>query len=678
MKKLLGLIINLFLFTSITPAQSQAPVKTDTAKITAPSTNQTEQFRNNDSAFRKLNLIHSITADQLDSTELALKSCTFEPGANAMIMQDLGVFIFGGSKIGLTRYRRIKIFNDEGNSAANIKIEYNNRFGAEHILAIVAQTINIVNGKLVRTRLDSTLIYNQHTNKQKDAIIFTMPNVKAGSLIEYSYVWVRDASWNLPDWDFQNELPTKNSEVNVLLANRYINLTQLTFTNKPFKIDSITSIFNGYGHMWSMEDVPSSKDEPYMRSANDELQRISFIVKSTQGFYLVQNIADSWNSVGVQLAGDKEFYKPFEQNISDADDIISKAKALKTNDEKIEYLFNQVKNAMRVDVENTNWFSKDGIRSAWKKKVANAAEINMVLCHLLNLCDVNAYPLLVSTRDNGLIYNNFPNIYQVNKIVAYVPVDSTKNYVLDASDKYGFYNQKPYELLNSAGICIDRKDNKYYTVYIKADEPSRKRITIDAEINPDGTLNGTALINCNSYEKSAFMAMHKMLDEEKYKEFLTGDDNNLKIDSLIFENADVDSLPLLQTIKFKFNLSVTDNNYIYFSPNIFSQLKDNPFINKSRASDIDFGSKILYSIAGKFKIPAGYKSYILPPSLTIVTPGKSITFQRAVFEQDGYIMSRYVISYSKAVYSKTDYPYLFMFYKKMYEMLNEQIVLKKS
>ncbi len=669
----------LSLYLPIARAQTKASEKVDTTKITESANNRTEKFRKNDSAFRKLNLIRYGYVDQIDSADLALKSCSFEPGANAMIMQDLGFFIFNGNRIALTHYRRIKIFNDNAKGEANIKIEYNNRFGAEHILAIVAQTINVANGKIIRTPLDSTLIYNQHTDKQKDAILFTMPNVKAGSVIEYAYAWVRDASWNLPDWDFQNKLPTKTSEVHVLLPNRFIDLTQLTYTTQPFKKDTITSVLiNGYGHLWSMENIPSAKDEPFMRSANDELQRISFIIKSSIGFNgRIQNIADSWNTVGKQILSYKEFNKPFDQNLNDADDLVTKAKALKTEDEKVECLFNGVKTAMSSN-DDKNWMSKDGIKSAWKNKTGNPAEINMVLCHLLKQCGIKAYPLLVSTRDNGLVYTNFANIYQINRLVIYIPVDSTRKYILDASSKYNYYNEIPFELLNSAGLCLDKKKDSCYMVFMHNENPVVKRISIEAAINTDATVSGKAELICNSYEKAGFVELHKTLDEKKYIAYLTNNDNNLKVTSLKFENAEVDSLPLAQTVEFTLGLSATDDNYIYFSPNLFTSLNRNPFLNENRSSDIDFGFKNRLSISGRYKIPDGYKTYILPKNTTIVTPNKSIVFRRIVVEESGYITVYYNINFTQSVYQKEDYAILYAFYKKMYEMLNEQIVLKKS
>lgn len=675
MRKLCAFAMLIFVLSGTVNAQTTSSAKLDSIKAKLPSNDQTEKFRKNDSAYKSLEAKKTLEQFKNDSTDLKLTSCSFEKDANAMVISDMANFAFGNGRIIEERYRRIKIFNDNGKSEANIRIEYNNRYGAEHILAVVAETINFNNGKIEHTRLDSSLVYNVHTDKQKDAIVFTMPNVKAGSVITYAYVWAREASINFPDWDFQCDLPTAYSEVNVLL-NPQLVFTLLTSINQPFVRDTVS--YGGYGHIWAMKNIPSAKNEPYMRSAADGLQRVSLILQGIHDFFgKTQNLSDSWATVGKRVTDDKIFSKPYDQNLSDDGDLVTKAKTLKTDDEKIEFLFNQVKTQMKWNGEK-NWISKDGIKSAWKKKSGNWSEVNMVLYHFLKKCGIKAYPMLVSTRNNGMLYANFPNIFQVDKLVAYVPVDSTTYYVLDASDKYNLYNEVPYELLNSCGLSLDKEKEKYNIVLMQENAPVRESLLINAEITPDGNMKGNATIDGYGYNKSGSLELYKTLEEKEYKQYLTDGDNNIKITSLKLENSEIDSLPLTQNIEFNLNLAANDDQYIYFNPNIFTNLHKNPFISENRTTNIDFGYKNHITISGKFKIPAGYKIDYLPPNMNIVTQDKDISFKRLMEQDDGYISVYYVINYKKAVYLVADYPNLYAYFKKMYEMLNEQVVLKKT
>jgi hypothetical protein len=227
-------------------------------------------------------------------------------------------------------------------------------------------------------------------------------------------------------------------------------------------------------------------------------------------------------------------------------------------------------------------------------------------------------------------------------------------------------------------LWIDKQKKQYEMVYLLENVPARQAVLISAEIKPGGKLEGTAQISSSSYYKINANERYKKDGEKKYIDYLCDDDNNLKISSLTFENMDVDTLPLTQNIKFNLDLAGSDENYIYLNPNIFTSLKSNPFLSENRMTDIDFGYMRSYSINGVYRIPAGYKTDAIPKSVTIVMPDKSVIFKRLVAEQDGAIVVRYSITYYKSEYSKDIYPDFHEFFKKMHEMLNEQIILKKS
>jgi len=76
-------------------------------------------------------------------------------------------------------------------------------------------------------------------------------------------------------------------------------------------------------------------------------------------------------------------------------------------------------------------------------------------------------------------------------------------------------------------------------------------------------------------------------------------------------------------------------------------------------------------------LPAGYKTDALPKPITIVMPDQSIIFKRTVVEDEGTILVKYVLTHKKTIYFREEYQDLQGFYKKMHELLNEQVVLKK-
>jgi hypothetical protein len=191
-------------------------------------------------------------------------------------------------------------------------------------------------------------------------------------------------------------------------------------------------------------------------------------------------------------------------------------------------------------------------------------------------------------------------------------------------------------------------------------------------------MNGTAQIISDSYYRAHHLLQYDDLGEKKYIDDLTEYNNDLKITSLKLEDAETDTVPLTQHIDFDLNLSASDGDYIYFNPNLFTGLRTNPFLNETRNSSVDFKYNSTNIISGIYKIPDGYKVDALPQNQNITMADKGISFKRMMVEQNGTVQVNYTITRKKTIYTKEEYPGLYEFYKKMFEMLNEQIVLKKS
>ena len=126
----------------------------------------------------------------------------------------------------------------------------------------------------------------------------------------------------------------------------------------------------------AMANIPSLNDEPYMSSEADNLQYISFQLISVrpQGDF-VHTYSDTWAKVGGTLADDEDFGGQLKRKLAHEDTIITKAKTLKTDNEKIAYVFNTVKNTMKWNGED-QWYTDDGTSKAWDNKSGNSAEVN--------------------------------------------------------------------------------------------------------------------------------------------------------------------------------------------------------------------------------------------------------------------------------------------------------------
>ncbi len=607
--------------------------------------------------------------------DLELKGCDFESGANAEVLFDKCKVYFDNQYRLITEiHKRVKIFNDNGKDYANIRIQYYGTDDSEFLSGLQAETVNLVNGAPEFTKMDKKQFFVEKVDRSLKATVFTFPNVKAGSVIEYKYAVVSNLWGNFPDWYFQTSIPTRYSELTTNTPDEFYyknleNVRQPYAVNKTNKDGSLTR---------ALANVAAIPDEPYMSCLTDNCQRILFQLMSIRPFGArIATFSDTWTKVGELFIESDSFGGQMNKHLTGEDVLIAKAKSMKTDDEKISYLFNEVKNTMKWN-DYYSKYSEDGVSKSWDKKIGTSGEINLMLCHLLKKAGIKVYPMLTSTRKNGRVNPSYPNYYQFNSAAAYIPIDSTRFYILDASNKYNLYNHIPLNLLNSFGFYMDKEHKDYSTLFLQNTNPVRQVVLINGAIKGDGKLSGDADISNFGYHKVNDVTKYKVDGEKKFIEYLVNNDNNLKISSLKLNDMEIDSLPLKETFNFDLDLSGSDGNYIYFNPNMLSAMRTNPFLNDKRVTDIDFGYRSNYLINGTYKVPTGYKVDALPKSIAMTTPDNSITFKRFVAEQDGTIVVRFTVDHKKSIYFKEDYPEFHEFFKKMYEMLNEQIVLKKS
>jgi len=606
---------------------------------------------------------------KVDKADLELKACDFEKDANAEVLFDKGSVNFTADyDLVFERHVRIKIFNDKAKDAASIRLVYWGGGGMELLSNVQAETINLNNGNIEITKVDKKLIFMQTVDRARSLVAFSFPNVQPGSIIEFKYTLMTANLSDFPNWYFQDRFPTRYSELNTTIPNILI-YKNLVMVNLPF--------LKNTPDVKAMTNIPSLKDEPYMSSRKDNYQRILYQLLAIHSGALHKTFSDTWKKIGEDEVRFYDFGGEFDRRVDGGDTILAKAKALSTDDAKIAYLFGEVKNHMKWN-EDDERYTNDGTSKAWQKKIGNSTEINLILYNLLHKAGVKGYPMLVSTKQNGKVNPAFPNRYQFNRTVVYVPIDSTRFYLLDATNKYNTYKDIPDALLNGFGFYIDKDNENYDLVFIEKTTPVRNVIVVNADITAAGKMEGTAEISSPANNRISYIKNYKENGEKKYIDYLREDDNNLKINSLKLENMEIDTLPLTQNISFTLDLTSSDQNYIYFKPNILTSIGPNPFLNEERMTDIDFGYRNNYAIVGLFKIPAGYKSDALPKNASMTMPDQSIVFKRIVAEQDGEITIKYAINYNRSIFFKDDYPVMHDFYRKMYEMLNEQIILKKS
>jgi hypothetical protein len=622
---------------------------------------------------------------KVDAALLKKPHSLIDNGAEAEVIFDVSDISFtiinGDAEIQIRAHTRIKIYNQNGLDEANISIPYIPRQGSEIITKLEAQTYNLDGaGNIVISRLDKKSVYDKPVDNMFSKLTFTLPEVKAGSVIEYKYLLRRKMLY-FPDFYFQRDIPVVFSNCQFQYPSEFT-FKHVPHNNLPVETSS-KNVDNSVRLNFIMRNLPGVKPEPFITSTSDYKQRITFDVTGYNpvgGF--ARDLRSTWPGIIKALMEDEDFGMQIRKNIPRTVELDQALEKLTNPYSRMTAIHQYVRNSMAWDGTTSKW-ALDGVKKAWEKKRGNSGEINLILVNLLKEAGLKASPMLVSTKDNGRVKPSNPGYTQFNTVMAYVTID-TNFYVLDATDKHTPSKLIPSSVVYSEGLVISKietgksiseQDWGWRTLW-NTRHMFQRVVNVSCTFDGKDKIQGDAFLIHRDYAREHIMNSVEPA-EEKTVSYLTKENANLKLTDLSIRNYTNDSLPLEHS--FKFELPVEQNGeYSSFNVNLFSGLEKNPFIAEDRYADVFFGYGQKYTMRGVLSIPDGFVFEDPPKSLKMVMPDKSIELTR-IFQVEGN-MARYSIDLhvKNPFYSPEDYAEFREFYKKSFSLINEPLVIKKK
>lgn len=617
----------------------------------------------------------------VSKADLQMTECSFEKGAAAMVLFEECESVFRlnlasptAPYFSQTHYRvRIKIFNQKGFDRANIHIPYPSYDKSVAVQKLAAQVYNLdASGNVVVTKVDKSSVYDKPVNARYSEKIFAFPDVKEGCVIEYKYTL---DNYSRDEWYFQRSIPVQFSRF-ILDFPRELIVSVSPYCSLPLTSKSNDQKGEGNFKWYEMNNIPGLPDEPYMSCDEDYLQRLEtrLVAAELPGVPRI-NLMRSWKGIVKDLVEDEDFGRQLKKDIPRTAELDAKLVHVQGDYERMRTIHKYVRENMEWNKYENIW-ALYGVKSVWKDKKGTSGEINLILINLLKDAGLKVKPILVSTRENGIINTSVAGFDQFNKVMAYVQIGESV-YVLDATEKFTPSHLIPFDVMASEGLLIEKPDTYDWGWTILWDDKHCKKseVFLNAEIDQSGTMKGYATVNSHDYDRleHAKMAREGM---EKLKETLKAG-RDLTLDSLELENSDNDSLPLVQSLKF-IAPPASAGDYRFFSVNYFAGLDKNPFVAEERASDIFFGVRQQYTINANVYLPAGYELEGLPKNVKMITTDTSIVFRRQCSYSEGLLYVSVNLEFKKPYYSPEMYPEIREFYKRMFEFLDEKFVYRKK
>jgi Domain of Unknown Function with PDB structure (DUF3857) len=592
---------------------------------------------------------------------------------------------------------RIKILKKEGYDRANIVIPHHRDV---EVNDLNASCYNLEDGRWFETKLNPTNIVTDKLSKTWYNKKFTMPQVREGSIIEYSFTLFNDQGTYLPtDWAFQNKIPTLWSEYKVNLPHHWrVMPTFQGILHQPLAVqeDTLDKRKRMFGLTevrwknrilrWAQKEVPALKSEPMMSSTYNyqsrvTLQEVRFYNPKSEKEQAKMDfndlLADVWRQWGQNLLDDDHFGAILKHKATE-ETVKSLVAGLTTDKEKVLAIYNYIGTTYEDDEDNALYFEQP-FKDFLKKHKGSPTELNLLAINMLRKAGVEIFPVIMSTRSHGRLNPAyFPTRERFNRVIAYLPkLDEKEPFLLDVTSFPKPLGLLPFEDLNGEGFVV-RFPNTW--VPLKNRINTKKLFLNTLAINEKGELSGAIAMTATGYEASeGRYSIHKD-GAEKYANTLLKDLLvEGKLEEHAFENTEkLDEKYLKGSFKIKTSAFVTKtDSQMYVSPLLFWAEKENLFKNPDRKYDVDYGYARENSYILNLTIPNGYKVESLPKNIKINFDNGNFTFTYIAESVGNEVKVNVKWNIKKTTFAVETYPFLRSTYETILNKMVEQIVLSK-
>ena len=624
----------------------------------------------------------------ITKAELELETYPDDSEATAVKLFDIGMSDFverpdGSLDIRFTRKVRIKILKEAAIDYSNVKIPYyEDGYGkTESFASIKATSYNWDRGKIIKSQIDKKQIFDETINEYFNAKIFAIPNVKVGSIIEYSYEKFSPFVGRLSSWEFQSEIPTIYSSYIAKMVPFYeyafisqgltSDVLKKTYEDKSSTRSYAQVQFNDVIYEFEMENIPAFYDDEYITSRNDYIKKLRFeLAKTNFPSGGSKEFLSTWAKVSGDLLRRDSFGKYIKSASKNTSKNVLPALSLdgKTDAEKIQKMTEYVKKNYLFD-GYYGYTAYEKLKDFEREKKGNAGNINLYLVGLLQSAGFNAKPVLLSTRSHGKIQRDFPFSSSFNYVIVVVELGDDL-LMLDATESMLPFYLLPPRCLNDYGLSIEEKpgwinlESWHYSgvsehAYMELDRDS---LYVSIKSQSDGY---EAFNKRTSYFKKKKSYFESMLDGNST---YIGESGSVR-------NLDEKEQSFNVSYKFKKPVDIFESEY-YITPFPNLEFRKNPLTRKKRDYPVDFVFLKKRNYSTTFKIPEGYEWSGLPKSSDF--EDKLIKFDYEVMQGDDMIVFNASYQFKKAVFQPKDYDLLKYDFQRLHKILNQQIVLKKS
>ncbi len=416
-------------------------------------------------------------------------------------------------------YARIKILTEEGRKYADVEIPFFKDEGNIH--GIKARTIR-PDGSIVNFEgkaFDKTIV--KAKGLKYLAKTFTLPDVQAGSIIEYHYAYDLNEGYVYNShWILSEELFTKRGKFSLRpnqdFALRWSWPAGLPAGTVPPKNEG------GYVRLES-QNIPAFQIEDYMPPQNELKFRVDFIYSESGA---EKDPDKFWKKEGKKLNDRVEGFtgkrKAMEQAVAET------VAPNDTPEAKLQKIYAKVQK-----FRNTSWETEkteqeqkreklkeiNNVEDLWKRGYGNGRQINWLFLAMARAAGFDAYSVYISSRSEYFFNPLLMNTNQLNGDVVLVKLNGKEVYC-DPATAFAPFGLLSWPETAVKGLRLDKEGGSWVTTTLPPSSDSRIERKAELKLTETGSLEGKLTVTFSGLEALWRRIEERNEDATNRKKFL--------------------------------------------------------------------------------------------------------------------------------------------------------------
>jgi hypothetical protein len=424
-----------------------------------------------------------------------------------------------------------------------------------------------------------------------------------------------------------------------------------------------------------VKDAPALKEEGYVSTIKNHVQKIEFELASRTEPLEPHVYLSTWPQVAEDMLKEEAFGLSLSKDNGWLGDVIKPLIAgAGSKLEKAKRIYAYVRDNFTC-TDYSDIRLDETLKNVLKARNGSVSDINLLLTAMMRYADINADPVILSTRSNGYTYALYPIMSKFNYVICDVNIDD-KQFFLDATHpRLGFGKLTPAcynghaRIINPSATALE----------FSADSLMEKKMTsIMLNTNDKGELVGSL------QQVPGYFESHEIREKVKEK----GQDEFFKDvkkaygQDVDLVNPRIDSLNNLEdniAITYDFKLNQGKEDLVYVNPMFGEGYKENPFKSAERFYPVEMPYTTDETYIFTMFVPEGYEVDELPKSMIVkLNEEGDGQFEYRVSQSGSTISMRSRIQLKRAYYLPAEYEMLREFFNLIVKKQSEQIVLKKK